>query len=118
MKSDGKRSGRKSLKAVFRVVPGGEEVKEPTKVSRQKYEPKGPDDSLKHLQVELPDFGEAAKWSEAMSMNTAISDLTKVKCYVCGGSGHFIEICPMYAAIDDRFAVHGLRKCLWGRAIN
>ena len=68
--------------------------------------------------MEVPEFGEAVKWSASFSMNAAIRDMTKVKCYMCGGSGHFIEICPMYAAIDDRFAVHGLRKSLWGRAIN
>ena len=105
------------MKSIFRRVPDDEEEKGGPQVSRQKYERAVGDTSLEHLYVDVASIAEPYKWAEATSLNNAILDSTRVKCYICGGSGHFIEVCPMYAALDDRFSLHGLRKSLWGRAI-
>ena len=57
------------------------------------------------------------KWAKARAYNNVVKDATRVKCYICGGPGHFMEICPMHESLEERFGTHGLRRALYGRAI-
>ena len=74
----------------------GNEIIEKAKTSRQKAKTNDPDDSLEHLKVDAGGQKTMTAWAKAFSYNAAVSDLTTIKCYVCGGPGHFFEVCPLH----------------------
>ena len=76
-----------------------------------------PDSTLDHLLVDRAPVENFRNWATSESYNNAVKDATRVKCYICGASGHFIEVCPLYCDLDNRFGKHGLRSGIWGRAI-
>ena len=79
---------------------------------------KVPTTALDHLKVVPPAITDLSGWSTGVTYNTTISDMTLITCYICGGSGHFFEICPMHISLEERFGNNGRRKALYGRAIN
>ncbi len=52
-------------------------------------------EKLKHLEVELGDDKDITKYCQRLSYNNLVKDLSRVECYVCGGPGHFMEVCPL-----------------------
>ncbi len=87
----------------------GEEIIELATKTKQKINPGPADKSLDHLKESEEGITKLADWAKARSYNAALEDMTKVKCYVCGGPGHFYEVCPMHRTLSLRFGVHGLR---------
>ncbi len=87
-------------------------------LSRQKNVFELPTSKLDILKTDPPGPEDVLAWAAATSYNAAINDLSKIECYICGGPGHFMEICPMHEDLSDRFGRHGLRKAIYGRAIN
>ena len=95
-----------------------EEYDEKYKSTLQKVvfeKPTGKLDHLKHVAVAMDDLG---KWAQVTSYNSDIDDVTRIECYVCGGPGHFMEICPLHMSLTERFGMHGLRAAIYGRALN
>ena len=117
MKLAGVKRPRKTLKSIKQLVREKASVVRRTDYSKQKCLTTEADASLNHLLVPAPAIDNIAKWAPATSYNNAVLDATKVKCYICGAPGHFIEVCPLYADLDTRFGMHGARASIWGRAI-
>ncbi len=93
------------------------QIIEKAKTTRQKAKSNEPDDKLDHLKIKEDGYASVKEWAKLRAYNVAVSDLTTIKCYVCGGPGHFFEVCPLHLSLEIRFGVHGLRSAIYGRAI-
>ena len=117
VKSVDNKKKRRKLKTLAELAAESNKPPVPKRYSDQKSVQKFADKTLDHLLADEQPIEKFAKWAAAESFNNAVRDATMIKCYVCGTSGHFMEVCPLYQDLNQRFGNHGVRSAMLGRAI-
>ncbi len=116
--SSGKETAAKSVPKITKAISKKKEKTKSLKVSKQSYALGEPNNSLDHLCVVVPDIEKVTEWAQATSYNNAVRNMTRLQCYVCGGPGHFVEVCPMHKELLRRFTPHIIRGPVYTKAVN
>ena len=62
-----------------------------------------PTERLNHLKVTECGNYPSTDWAAKTSYNGLIDEHSRIVCYVCGGSGHFLEECGYYQNVTNKF---------------
>ncbi len=77
-----------------------------------------PSKDLAHIYCDEPSISEFESWAPAHCFNTIVADIARIKCYMCGGRGHFYPTCPYHSAIEKAASGTVLRRAIMGRIVS